>query len=150
MRTLLQTLWMALATLLLALSGRGDSGGGGDSGVWILPLASNVSALPSADLENSGATRDWRLAAPSRGPLKMQVSAAVGQAFALLYEADTGLQLPIVVTGRCVLIPVRTQEALLASSSLGKAVGSIVDANGCGYLLRIRRTAAGELLIEIF
>ncbi|MEQ1630961.1 MAG: hypothetical protein ABL997_01215 [Planctomycetota bacterium] len=149
MRTLLQTLWMVLASLLLALSGRGDSGGGGDSGVWILPLASNVSGLPSVDQENTGAPRDWRLAVPSLGPLKMQVSADVGQAFAVLYESDTGLQLPIMVSGRCIMIPARTQEALLASSSLGKAMGSIADASGRGYLLRIRRSAAGELLVEI-
>lgn len=150
MRALLQTLLIALASLLLALAGPGAApGGGGESGVWVLPLASNVACMPLNAAESMRSPRDWRAVAPSSGPLQMKVSADVSAPAAVLYDSGTQLSLPLVVSGNRVLLPVRTEEALLAPTSAGMATGAIVGANGRGYLIRIRRTSATGLIVEI-
>jgi hypothetical protein len=142
-----------LAGLMVALPAVGDeTGGGGDSGIWILPRASGVGGPTSC-----GGGAGTSLAGPRaalvlpllRNPVTMQMPTNMGQPMAALYETPGCARLPLVVSGNRVTLPVSTLKYVRDSVS-GLADGWMIDANGCGFLLRVRRAANQEVHVEIF
>lgn len=122
-----------------------SAGGGGDSGVWILPLSSNVSSgTTGSQCRASLATK------VSKGGVVMQVSSDMGAMTAAMVEVGSNLPLPIQVSGNKVVVPEITLQALLSPSSSGTATGLVLDANGRGYVVKILRTSATELTVEIY
>lgn len=141
----MRSLLRSLLTILALLCGMSAGGGGGDSGVWILPLSSNVSATGIGPL-----ARDSRPAALGKGDVVMQVSSDMGAMTASLSETGSGIALPIRVSGNKVVVPEATLQALLSSSSSGVALGVVVDLRGRGYVIKITRTNSAELTVEIY
>lgn len=140
MRALLRALLTTLA-ILFGLS----AGGGGDSGVWILPLSSNVgTSMTGAQL------RDSRPSSPSKGDLVMQVSADMGAMTAILFESGSNLPLAIQVSGNKVIVPSATLQVLLSPSSSGRAGGVVVDVRGRGYVIKLSRKNSTEVTVEIY
>lgn len=140
MRSLLRALLTTLAILC------GMSAGGGDSGVWILPLSSNVSAGGSGlQCREHWATK------PMKDGVVMQVSSEMDSITAALHEVGSNLALPIEVSGNKVVVPQTTLQALLSPASSGVACGIVLDVNGRGYVIKILRIAStSELRIEIY
>lgn len=140
----MRSLLRALLTTLALLCGM-SAGGGGDSGVWILPLSSNVSTgSAGSQCRASLATK------PGKGGVVMQVSADMGAMTAALVEVGSNLPLPIQVSGNKVVVPELTLQALLSPASSGVATGLVLDANGRGYVIKILRSTASDLTVEIY
>jgi hypothetical protein len=149
MNASLRALLLALAAFVFALAGM-SAGGGGDGGVWILPRSNHVFSIPTSGAQVLTPPRDWRTATAPKTDFVMQLPSEMGAATAHVVDRRTGIALPIRIVGKTVTIPLASLQALLAQSNGASADGLIVDANGLGLLLTIRRVSATDVRIDVW
>jgi hypothetical protein len=150
MQHLLRACWLLAAALLFAVAGPGsDGGGGGDSGVWILPRSAPISQLPLSGMPAQQGARDWRSLTTPKEALVLQLPGEMASAVAALRDVASGAVLPVHTVGGRVVLPLRTLQAMLSAGASGQSLGVIVDGQGRGFLLVVRRTAADTLRVEV-
>ncbi len=149
MQNLLRGLMLLMAALLLAVAGPGSDGGGGDSGVWILPRSAPISQLPLSGMPAQQRARDWRSLTAPKEALVLQLPGEMASAVAALRDVASGAVLPVHTVGGRVVLPLRTLQAMLSAGASGQSLGVIVDGQGRGFLLVVRRTAADTLRVEV-
>jgi hypothetical protein len=138
LKTLARCLLLVLVGLLGAVpmvSAEDIPGGGGDTGVWILPRSSYLNGSLGANVISTAPSRGTRTTSLDKS-FSMRISSEMGSPTAFMTDPLSGLVLPMLVNGRDVTIPASTLQAL-ANASVRLAIGSILDANGRGYYLRI-------------
>lgn len=124
MRVTPQTLLVVLLGLLAWLPA--DDGGGGDTGVWILPRSRCLSG--STVLVQPISTRSF---STLDRPVSLTVSAEMGSPMGTLVM-PTGAIVPLPVRGLTVDIPASLLQAL-AAANVTSVRGLIVDQSGRGY-----------------
>lgn len=145
MKTLAQRSLLILVALLLGMLPLSGSamGGGGDTGVWILPRSAFIANLPNGP-GGSGTTSSLvgpapraQATRPLSSSLSMQVSGAMSlPPAAVLVDPVSGVPLPLDVVGGVVTVTSRL-AALVATSATNSMSGAIVDARGRGYTLLV-------------
>lgn len=131
MRLLLKSLLVLILGLGAALPAFED-GGGGDTGVWILPRCTNIGSR--TNLINAP------LGTRSFGSLSAGVSMSVSEEMLAPTASLTlanGTVLPLPTRGLTVDVPASVLQSLALTESRA-ATGVIVDANGYGYLFEVR------------
>src|SRR5262245_4472540 len=141
MRSLWHLLLVGLAALLLGLPGVGSPGGGGDSGVWILPCSRPMAGVTFQDsvLE---ARSTYDVAAVTNN-LTLQMPTSMGAPIVTVCEVPSFTPLPVTVSGRDVIISKDTLIALM--NGTGRVQGIIVDAANNGFTLTSCRLESGTL-----
>lgn len=149
MTSAMRTLLLAIAAFVFALFGSA-SGGGGDGGVWILPRSSHVCGMPTSGAQVLTPPRDWRALSAPKADLVMQLPPEMGVAAAQLLDRQTGAPLPVSVAGKTLTIPLSTLRFVLAQPASSVAVGIVLDANGMGFVVMVRRVSATDLRVEVY
>ena len=127
----------------------GSTVGGGDTGVWILPrstfigsVAMVVSSYSSGNLTASSPR--VRITGSVNESMSMRVSGEMRiPPVAVVVDPISGVQLNLGVVGGIVVLTPRI-IGLVGASVSGVAIGTIVDAQGRGYMLAISVDAARE------
>jgi hypothetical protein len=147
MRSLWHLLLVGLAALLLGLPGIGSPGGGGDSGVWILPCSRPMAGVTFQDsvFEAPRSSYDVTCASTS---LTLLLPAGMGPAMPLVFELPNFTPVPVTVSGRNVIISKDTLTALMGGT--GRVQGVIVDAFGNGFTLSSFRYESGGMHFMIY
>lgn len=134
--------------LLLAIPVVGDDalGGGGETGVWILPSSRPVNSIQVNGAQfTQRAVRSFRVVS-TPSDLRIQMPADMGAPLVVLHELSTGLPVEALVSGNTVTLTQRGMRLLVNQASSGRALGQIADANGRGFLVTIDRTDSGLLV----
>lgn len=147
MRHLFLVLLVALASLLGSLAASGSTGGGGDTGVWILPSSQPLAGV----LPGMGAQRTPRASltlAPTLPYNVNMLTSCMGAPACALWGMPAAVPLPLWASGSVVTLPVRTLQ-LVRDTGI-RAEGSIVDSAGNGYILHVIKSADGNLQVLIY
>ncbi len=149
MNSSLRVLLTCLAVLFCCLPATSSVGGGGESGIWILPSSDHVDASPlmgSARVLTPRATLD--LTSISTG-LFMVMPPDMGRPLATVREGSAQQPLPAYTYGNRVFLPMFTL-AYVRDSVVGQASGLIVDSTGQGFVLTITRNGTNGLRLQIY
>lgn len=147
MRHLFLVLLVGLSTMLGSLVAAGSAGGGGDTGVWILPncrpVASTFSGMFAPRLRAS-----LTVSPNVTAGVNMAVSSGMGAPVCSLWAMPGAVPMQLLASGSVVTLPL---PSLLAVRDLGiRAEGSMVDAAGNGYLIHVVKISDGSLQIQIY
>jgi len=142
MRSLWHLLFVGLAALLLGLPGIGSPGGGGDSGVWILPCSRPMAGVTFQDSIIEAPRSTYDVDCVTSG-LTLLMPSSMGAPTVAVFELPSFTPLPVTVSGRNVIISKETLIALM--SGTGRLLGIIVDASGNGFVLSCCRLESGAL-----
>lgn len=121
---------------VLPLFGHDDEGGGGDSGVWILPRSSYlgsgggpqiISAPPRGIRHHPDLSRD----------LSLQMSSEMSEPTGVLTDPVTNRPIPLAVDGMHVTVRSATLRSI-ESAGVTEVYGTVIDSQGRGYILRLR------------
>jgi hypothetical protein len=93
--------------------------------------------------------RDWRSLTAPKEALVLQLPGEMASAVAALRDVASGAVLPVHTVGGRVVLPLRTLQAMLSAGACSQSLGVIVDGQGRGFLLVVRRTAADTLRVEV-
>lgn len=147
MRFLNRVLLACLAALFCSLPvTSADGGGGGDSGVWILPNSLPVMAQPMGN-PFLRAPRAERTMATLNTGMTMVMPPQMGAPISQLFEMPTHQPLPSIISGDRVTLTLATLMAI--RDGTGLAEGLIIDLNGNGFILRVSKNANG-LILQVF
>ena len=144
-------LLLAAALLLgmLPLSGSALLGGGGDTGVWILPRSAFVGNAPAgsggqATSNLVGGTPRAQLVRSLGNPVSMRVTGTISlPPAAVLVDPVSGLPLPLDVAGNVVTLTPRV-AGLVGASATKSMTGTIVDVRGRGYSIVVSVDSARQ------
>lgn len=144
MKTFTQRGLLIVAALLLGMLPLFGSafGGGGDTGVWILPRSAFVGNAPGGSGGQTtsnlvGGTPRAQATRALGNPLTMRVSGTISlPPAAVLVDPVSGLALPLDVAGNVVTLSTRV-VGLVAASATKSMAGTVVDARGRGYSLLV-------------
>ncbi len=125
---------------LLALPGLSTDGGGNASGtgVWILPRPTYVSSISSGCGGSASTTPVSSFAVASLGSdVRLVTSSDLTSFTAAMIDPVSGVAIPLVVSGREVVISKDHLQGLAASGALATDV-VVADSGQLGYVLRLQ------------
>lgn len=146
MRHLFLVLLVALASLLGSLAASGSTGGGGDTGVWILPSCRPVTSQPGMVALRT--PRASLTLAPTLTSSVGMATSCMGVPGCALWGMPAAVPLPMTVSGSVVTLPVQTLQ-LVRDTGI-RAEGLIVDGTGNGYLVHVLKTVDGKIQVQIY
>lgn len=125
---------------LLALPGLSTDGGGNASGtgVWILPRPTYVSSVTSGIVGGGSATPVACFAIASLGSdVRLVTSSDLSSFTASMIDPVSGVAIPLVVSGREVVLSKDHLQGLAAAGALTADV-VVADSGQLGYVLRVQ------------